>query len=179
MYFNCFHHFRLSVNDIPPISVKRLGDKWFTADNRRLWVFRNLERLGICSYINVIVTNYIPEGKFTTINGGESVYVRGFVGGRWYKEPAHQIPTTNFLHIPQENLTQDQEAEEQEEEEEEEKVLENGDVDSNEGNMDKEDTEENENKHGYFEGNNKTYFIVAIVVMAIAIFLAYIKYYKL
>ena len=53
--------------------------KWFTADNRRLWVFRDLERLGKCTTIPVRIIINIPVGKFTTKNGGTSVRVRGTV----------------------------------------------------------------------------------------------------
>jgi len=66
--------------------VQRHG-KWVTADNRRLWVFRQLERLGKCDTIPVRITNYIPVGKLTSYNGGESVVVRGSPGGYWHNRP--------------------------------------------------------------------------------------------
>ena len=59
-------------------------DKWVTADNRRLWVFRQIERLGKCDMIPVRITNYIPRGKLTSYNGGESVVFRGSPGGYWH-----------------------------------------------------------------------------------------------
>ncbi|WAR29730.1 hypothetical protein MAR_003298 [Mya arenaria] len=37
---------RCSVLSTPPITVKSVGVKWITADNRRLWVLKHLERLG-------------------------------------------------------------------------------------------------------------------------------------
>ena len=61
--------------------------KWVTADNRRLWVFRQLERLGKCGKIPIRITNYIPEAKLTAINGGDSVVVRGPPGGFWHNRP--------------------------------------------------------------------------------------------
>ncbi|XP_060551115.1 uncharacterized protein LOC132712716 isoform X1 [Ruditapes philippinarum] len=79
----------ISVRDIPTISVVKHDNKWFTADNRRLWVFRNLERLGKCSEINVTKGYSIPSSKFTTYNGGVDVIVRnGSPGGYWYRKPS-------------------------------------------------------------------------------------------
>ena len=73
--------------NIPTVSVMKRHGKWVTADNRRLWVFRQLERLGKCETISVRITNYIPEGKLTSYNGGESVVVRGSPGGYWHNRP--------------------------------------------------------------------------------------------
>ena len=77
--------------------------KWVTADNRRLWVFRQLERLGKCDKIPVRITYYISDDKFTSSNGGEYVSVRGPPGGRWHKkrtssgaisQPVYRQPTS-------------------------------------------------------------------------------------
>ena len=85
----------ISVEKIPTISVMYKNGKWFTGDNRRLWVFRHLERLGKCTTIPVYETSYIPSNKFTTYNGGASVTVRRNPGGRWYLKPSatHTIRT--------------------------------------------------------------------------------------
>ena len=77
---------RISVCDIPVIAVTQKDGKWFTGDNRRLWVFRHLERLGKCTFLTVY-EGYISSDKFTTYNGGASVRVRGYPGGRWYSKP--------------------------------------------------------------------------------------------
>ncbi|XP_045204471.2 uncharacterized protein LOC123557206 [Mercenaria mercenaria] len=79
---------RCSVNDIPTITVVERDGKWTTADNRRLWVFRQLERLGKCEKIHVQKGYYIPSGKLTSFNGGESVSVRGSPGGYWHLKPS-------------------------------------------------------------------------------------------
>jgi len=71
---------------MPTISVMKRNGKWVTADNRRLWVFRQLERLGKCDEIPVRITYYISDDKFTSSNGGEYVSVRGPPGGRWHKK---------------------------------------------------------------------------------------------
>ncbi|XP_053390382.1 uncharacterized protein LOC128553276 [Mercenaria mercenaria] len=84
---------RCSVSSIPTISVVKHNNKWFTADNRRLWVFRSLERLGKCDKIFVREGSYIPSSKFTTYNGGESVIVRnGSPGGIWHRRPSVKKP---------------------------------------------------------------------------------------
>ncbi|KAK3612471.1 hypothetical protein CHS0354_032087 [Potamilus streckersoni] len=78
---------RCRIEDIENISVVKKDRMWFTADNRRLWVFKHLERLRKCTKIPVYESNYIPYHKFTTLNNGESVIVRRNPGGRWYREP--------------------------------------------------------------------------------------------
>ena len=45
------------VDFIPNISVFNIGVKWYTLDNRRLWVFKRAEELGILSSIEVYVTS--------------------------------------------------------------------------------------------------------------------------
>ena len=81
---------KLRINHIPNIRVVLRDGKYFTADNRRLWVFRHLERLGKCKEIPVRMTRNLNNGKkFTTRNGGTSVTVRGDPGGRWYLYSVH------------------------------------------------------------------------------------------
>ena len=70
------------IEDIPTIKVVKMDGKWFTLDNRRLWVFRRLEKRGWCRKIPVIIVNDIPNGRFTTINGGQDIKVRGYPGYR-------------------------------------------------------------------------------------------------
>ena len=79
--------FRCSVDEIPIIRVAHHNGYWVTADNRRLWVFRQLERLGKCDEIQVQMINYIIEAKLTSTNDGESVRVRGDPGGVWHRKP--------------------------------------------------------------------------------------------
>ena len=68
-----------TVDLIPNISVFKKGvkKKWFTLDNRRLWVFKKAEKLGIISYIDVYVTYDIDYSKFTTTSNGKYVFIRG------------------------------------------------------------------------------------------------------
>ncbi|CAG2201990.1 unnamed protein product [Mytilus edulis] len=66
----------INVNNIPNISVFRLNNKWFTTDNRRLWVFRKAEELGILHSIQVYQNLCTVSSKLTTTNGGLTVRVR-------------------------------------------------------------------------------------------------------
>ncbi|KAL3876409.1 hypothetical protein ACJMK2_034258 [Sinanodonta woodiana] len=77
---------RCRVEDIPTISVCRIKGKWYSADNRRLWVFQKLHELKKCDTIPVLVVNDIPKRKLTTDNKGKSVEVIGSPGGKWFKK---------------------------------------------------------------------------------------------
>ncbi|CAG2201938.1 unnamed protein product [Mytilus edulis] len=70
-----------TVFSIPTISVFQHKGKWFTSDNRRLWVFRKAEELGILRSIpvseNLLSMIGIKNPKLNTKNGGLSVSVRG------------------------------------------------------------------------------------------------------
>ncbi|XP_061188837.1 uncharacterized protein LOC133196979 [Saccostrea echinata] len=70
-----------NVNAIPKISVVSRHGRWYTTDNRRLWVFQKAEERGYCDKITVYNAYYIDEEKFTTTNEGRSVTVRGDPGG--------------------------------------------------------------------------------------------------
>lgn len=67
------------------------NNKWVTSDNRRLWVFRHVERLGLCQEIDVQITSWIHDNKMTSTNGGVSVTVRGHPGGWWYKKSSRSL----------------------------------------------------------------------------------------
>ena len=64
-----------TVDNIPKITVCKKDGKWFTLDNRRLWVFRQLEAKGLLSSISVFESDSIPECKYNTMNGGTSVEI--------------------------------------------------------------------------------------------------------
>ncbi|KAH3858223.1 hypothetical protein DPMN_100843 [Dreissena polymorpha] len=65
--------------------------KWVTVDVRRLWVFKELERLGKCDRGDIEVGYSIPSAKLTTRNGGVKIDVRGSPGGTWYTIPGSGI----------------------------------------------------------------------------------------
>ena len=81
----------ITIQDIPKIRVVLKDGKYYTEDNRRLWVFKQLQKLGRCGEIRVRASNSIEtmfrrEEKFTTTNGGAAVTIRGPPGGSWYKK---------------------------------------------------------------------------------------------
>lgn len=82
---------RCNIKDIPMISVMKRDGKWVTADNRRLWVFKHLEKLDKCSNIIAIKTSEIAESKLNSENGGRTVefYIGMAATGEWHKK----VPT--------------------------------------------------------------------------------------
>ncbi|XP_071158506.1 uncharacterized protein [Mytilus edulis] len=89
---------RCSINSIPKIRVMWMDGKWVTADNRRLWVFRHLEKLEKCTTISVDRTYEIPSRKLKSLNGGKTVrfYPRRFATGKWHQRVS-SIDTDTFL----------------------------------------------------------------------------------
>ena len=70
----------MQATDLPTIRVCERNGKWYTADNRRLWLFKSLENSGKLYDIAVNVGLFevdIGLSKFTTRNDGRSVTVRG------------------------------------------------------------------------------------------------------
>ena len=67
---------RYTADLIPNISVFNIDAKWFTLDNRRLWVFKKAEELGIVRSIDVFVKYGIYHAKFTTTSDGRYVRIR-------------------------------------------------------------------------------------------------------
>lgn len=78
-------------SDIPNITVIMRDGKFYTADNRRLWVFKKAEEAGNVHEIDVKRGNSInfrtKNGtKFTTTNGGISIRIRGDPGGVFWRK---------------------------------------------------------------------------------------------
>ncbi|CAC5394657.1 unnamed protein product [Mytilus coruscus] len=69
----------ISLKDIPNITVVIKNGKFYTADNRRLWIFRKAEELGFVHTIEVdhVARRHVKRKKFTTNNGGISIKIRG------------------------------------------------------------------------------------------------------
>ena len=63
---------------IPNIRVCQKNERWYTLDNRRLWVFKRLEEEGRITDIevNTVSSGFLTAKKFTTKNGGVSVRIR-------------------------------------------------------------------------------------------------------
>lgn len=56
------------ISDIPEITVENIDGRWVTKDNRRLWLFQNLEKLEKCDIITVKVGR-IPPGRCNNKDG--------------------------------------------------------------------------------------------------------------
>ncbi|XP_060600281.1 uncharacterized protein LOC132753774 [Ruditapes philippinarum] len=85
---------RLSVYDIDSITVTKYNGRWITWDNRRLWVFRQLERLDKCRKIPVVQTTSVPYFRLTSKCDGHDIKVRGEPGGRWYNRSSFAVVKT-------------------------------------------------------------------------------------
>lgn len=87
----------IKISDIPKISVLKRGTEWITINNRRLWIFRQMERLGKCMTIPVLVTEEItlPHECDAFMNAD----VREDPGGLCYLLPACQKkdPVSNII----------------------------------------------------------------------------------
>ena len=78
---------RCFLTSIKRIEVKLVEGLWFSADNRRLWVFKQLEFLGHCPAVPVKVVKYVPGNKYSTENEGRDVTIRGGEpGGKWFSK---------------------------------------------------------------------------------------------
>ncbi|XP_033726063.1 uncharacterized protein LOC117315771 [Pecten maximus] len=75
---------KCTIHDIKKITVTSRDGIWYSGDNRRLWVFRKYEELGIIDRISA-KEGYVHSQKFTTDNHGVSVRVRGDPGGQVWR----------------------------------------------------------------------------------------------
>lgn len=82
----------LDISSIPNINVVAKDGKWFTENNRRLWMYKKLELIGKVKTIDVVEVPEINEDKWTTVNGGVSVQMIGIPGGIWWRKIARQFP---------------------------------------------------------------------------------------
>ncbi|XP_069124901.1 uncharacterized protein [Argopecten irradians] len=83
-----------TIYQIPTITVVKRNEVWYSADNRRLWVFRKLEELGKCTTIPVREGYSIPSEKFTTRNSGRFINVRRDAGGSYWRTYRHNSSQT-------------------------------------------------------------------------------------
>lgn len=69
----------ISLEDIPNISAVNISGKFYTVDNRRLWVFQKAEELRFVHTIEVnqVTRRHLKRAKFTTNNEGISIRIRG------------------------------------------------------------------------------------------------------
>lgn len=68
----------LDIWDIPPISIFKMDDNWYTSDNRRLWVFKRMVKDNPKYRIPVkVIEKYqVNSSKITTKSRGKYVRMR-------------------------------------------------------------------------------------------------------
>uniref|UniRef100_A0A0L8HIY3 Uncharacterized protein n=1 Tax=Octopus bimaculoides TaxID=37653 RepID=A0A0L8HIY3_OCTBM len=67
---------RKSPNDIPSIDVYLRNGTYYSSDNRRLYVFKEVQRIQPDLKIKVILNRILFVPKLTTRNGGRSIEIR-------------------------------------------------------------------------------------------------------
>lgn len=92
-----------TLTALPTINVIKKGNKWVTADNRRLWVFKKLQKLGKCHTIDAVVTYFIKPTKCYILS---STRVRGNEGGTLWRSleskqsnPYYGTPVNPFFSL--------------------------------------------------------------------------------
>ena len=78
---------RLSISSLPKIKVKCIDGSYVSCDNRRLWILKQLERLGRLNEVSVKIAKRICRRKSARTS---NVRIRGIgPGGIWaFKERA-------------------------------------------------------------------------------------------
>jgi hypothetical protein len=73
---------RLSISKLPTIEVKCIDGSYVSSDNRRLWILKQLERLGRVNEVSVKIARWMSRRKSARTN---NVKIRGMhgPGGIW------------------------------------------------------------------------------------------------
>ena len=72
---------RLLISRLPKIEVMCIDGSYVSCDNRRLWILKQLERLGRVNQVSVKTTRRMPKQKSARTN---NVKIRGMgPGGIW------------------------------------------------------------------------------------------------
>ena len=73
---------RLSISKLPTIEVKCIDGRYVSSDNRRLWILKQLERLGRVNQVSVKIARWMSRQKSARTN---NVKIRGIhgPGGIW------------------------------------------------------------------------------------------------
>ena len=69
---------RLSISRLPTLEVKCIDGSYVSSDNRRLWILKQLERLGRVNEVNVKTTRWMSRQKSARTN---NVKIRGIGPG--------------------------------------------------------------------------------------------------
>jgi hypothetical protein len=85
---------RLSISRLPTIEVKCIDGSYVSSDNRRLWILKQLERLGRVNEVNVKTTRWMSRQKSARTN---NVKIRGIgPGGIWAFKERGDVDEVSF-----------------------------------------------------------------------------------
>jgi hypothetical protein len=85
---------RLPISKLPTIEVKCIDGSYVSSDNRRLWILKQLERLGRVNDVNVKTTRWMSKQKSARTN---NVKIRGIgPGGIWAFKERDDVDEVSF-----------------------------------------------------------------------------------
>jgi len=85
---------RLSISRLPTIEVKYIDGRYVSSDNRRLWILKQLERLGSVNQVSVKTTKRISRQKSARTS---NVQIRGIgPGGNWASKERGDVDEVSF-----------------------------------------------------------------------------------
>ena len=85
---------KLSISKLPTIEVKCIDGSYVSSDNRRLWILKQLERLGRVNEVNVKTTRWMSKQKSARTN---NVKIRGIgPGGIWAFKERGDVDEVSF-----------------------------------------------------------------------------------
>ena len=85
---------RLSISRLPTIEVKCIDGSYVSCDNRRLWILKQLERLGSVNQVSVKTTKRISRQKSARTS---NVQIRGIgPGGNWASKERGDVDEVSF-----------------------------------------------------------------------------------
>ena len=85
---------RLSISRLPTIKVTCIDGSYVSCDNRRLWILKQLERLGRLNEVSVKIAKRIFRGKSARTS---IVRIRGIgPGGNWASKERGDVDEVSF-----------------------------------------------------------------------------------
>ena len=85
---------RLSISRLPTIKVKCIDGSYVSSDNRRLWILKQLEKLGRVNQVSVKTTRWMSRRKSARTN---NVKIRGIgPGENWAFKERGDVDEVSF-----------------------------------------------------------------------------------
>nr|XP_039268685.1 uncharacterized protein LOC120343544 [Styela clava] len=91
---------KLNVDDIPLIKIVKKEDKFWSLDNRRLYLFKLLQTNNLLDLVEArhVDISRLTEEKFTTENNGKSARLRSGIGNSMAKHAAPQVTPESIVY---------------------------------------------------------------------------------